>query len=267
MTKIVVFTDIHFNVEDRGNGIDPVKNLTEGLAHAAKYNGDADHIVVTGDLTHKGDVASYELLKQTLDKQELPIVLMIGNHDNRENFQSVFEQSYRDEYGFVQHAMDCKEGKLLFLDSLDGPPYNYPLSHRGFMCQNRLNWLDAELGSADGKPCFLFMHHHPHDVGFRAMDTIKLVNGDEFYSVLEKHGNVKHISCGHVHRTISGNHRGISYSVFKSTVGQMPMVFDKMDFHMETTTEPPAYGVIEIGDYGVTVHTEDYGLTDLDLYN
>ncbi|MEO0909090.1 MAG: hypothetical protein AAFX96_01770, partial [Pseudomonadota bacterium] len=96
---------------------------------------------------------------------------------------------------------------------------------------------------------------------------IKLITIDEFNSVLEKHGNVKHISCGHVHRTISGNHRGISYSVFKSTVGQMPMVFDKMDFHMETTTEPPAYGVIEIGDYGVTVHTEDYGLTDLDLYN
>ena len=41
------------------------------------------------------------------------------------------------------------------------------------------------------------------------------------------------------------------------------MLFDVMDFKMETP-EPPAYGLIDIGPNAVVVHTEDFGLSDLD---
>lgn len=265
MTKIIVFTDIHFNVEHPDNGIDPVQRLTSGLDHAAKYNGDAEMIVVTGDLTHHGDIPSYQLLKKSLEAVELPLVLMVGNHDNRENFLSVFPETTTNQDGHVQHAMDFGSDRVLFLDTLDGPPYDYPLSHRGMLCDKRLSWLDETLASAEGRRCTILMHHHPHDVGFRAMDMIRLINGDDFYEIIERYNNVRHISCGHVHRTISGSHRGIPFSVFKSTVGQMPMAFNSMDFHMETN-EPAAYGIINLGKDGITVHTEDYELTDLEQY-
>lgn len=266
MTRIIVFTDIHFSVEHLEREINPVERLRSGLDHVSRHHRHASKVVITGDLTHKGDLASYRLLRETLDMYDLPIRLMIGNHDNRENFLKVFPETETDPSGFVQSVMDTATHRCLFLDTLDGPPYDYPLSHRGMLCDTRLAWLDRQLSSAGEKPCIVFMHHHPHDVGFRAMDMIKLVNGEAFYDVLERHANVAHISCGHVHRTISGHHRGIPFSVFKSTVGQMPMIFESMDFHAETN-EPAAYGIIDLNPSGVTVHTEDFELTDLDSYS
>ena len=264
-TKLVVFTDIHFSVDHLDRAINPVERLTQGLDHVAKYNSDLFQIIITGDLTHNGDINSYKLLHDTLGAYHFPIELMVGNHDNRENFLSVFPETSTDENGFIQKVIDLAAYRLILLDTLDGPPYDYPLSHRGMLCNKRLEWLEQQLSSANGKDCIIFMHHHPHDVGFKAMDTIKLVNGEAFYQVLSRHQNVKHISCGHVHRTISGQHRGIPFSVFKSTVGQMPMIFKTMDFHAETD-EPAAYGIIELTESGITVHTEDYCLTDLDQY-
>jgi len=265
MTKIVVFTDIHFSVEHLDREINPVERLELGLRHALKYNSGADHIIITGDLTHHGDMASYELLSHSLSKFDRRFELMLGNHDNRENFLSVFRQSVTDDSGHIQKSIDTETHRLILLDTLDGPPYDYPLSHRGMLCEKRLGWLDQQLATADKRSCIIFMHHHPHDVGFRAMDTIKLVNGDAFYTILERYNNVQHISCGHVHRTISGSHRGIPFSVFKSTVAQMPMIFNSMDFHAETN-EPAAYGILNVARDGVTAHTEDYELTELDQF-
>ena len=265
MTKIIVFTDIHFSVEHLERKINPVERLEAGLHHAARYNGDASHIIITGDLTHHGDVPSYELLRDTLKKYDLPLHLMVGNHDNRENFLSVFPDTPANTNGHVQQTIDVANHRLILLDTLDGPPYDYPLSHRGMLCKKRLGWLDEQLSTAGGRNCIIFMHHHPHNIGFRAMDTIKLANGDAFYEVIEAHGNTQHIFCGHVHRTISGSHRNIPFSIFKSTVGQMPMRFNSMDFHAETD-EPAAYGIIGLGEQGVTVHTEDFELTDLDQF-
>lgn len=265
--KVIVLTDIHFSVSPPDNGINPVERLTNALAHIHKYNADADHLIITGDLTDKGDIPSYELLRETLTKEvELPLVLMVGNHDHRENFLSVFPETLTNADGHIQRVIDQGEDRLIMLDTLDGPPYDYPLSHRGMLCEKRLRWLDEQLATAGSKACTIFMHHHPHDAGFRAMDTIKLVNGDAFYEVVERHNNVRHISCGHIHRTISGSHRGIPFSVFKSTVGQMPMIFNSMDFHAETN-EPAAYGIIDFKEDGVIVHTEDYELTDLDTFS
>ena len=65
-----------------------------------------------------------------------------------------------------------------------------------------------------------------------------------------------------MHRTISGSYEGIPFSTFKSTVGQMPMLFDTMDFHMEVN-EPSAYGIIMIGSRTVLVQSEDFELSDL----
>ncbi len=261
-TRVAVFTDIHFTTAQPENGIDPVERFVTGLRHAIRFVPDIDHVVITGDLTNRGDLPSYQLLRKTLEEHETPVHLMIGNHDNRENFLEVFPETPIDDNQFVQRILDTPHGRLVFLDTLDAPPYDYPRSHRGFMCDKRLAWFDTRLEEAGKQGCIVFMHHHPHPVGFRAMDTINLTNGDAFYAIAKKHGNVRHISCGHVHRTISGSHHGIPFSLFKSTVGQMPMTFESMNFQIETD-EPPAYGIIDITEDSIIVHTEDFGLTDL----
>lgn len=258
MTKIIVFTDIHFGQEDAT--ADPTARLRAGFEHLERYNSDAELIVITGDLSHDGRVEDYEALREIIDTAPRPVQLMIGNHDNRENFLSVFTNVATTASGHVQTSRETDSARLIFLDTLQAPPYSYPFSHIGVLCADRMAWLDAELES--DKPCIIFMHHPPHDTGFVAMDAIKLGNGPAFYDLLERHGTVQQLICGHVHRTISGSHRGVPFAIFKSLVGQMPMLFDVMDFHMECN-EPAAYGILMLGEHGVIVHTEDFQLTDL----
>ncbi len=261
--KIIVFTDLHFRTDKADLAIDPRASLAAGVAHVNMYQKDADLVVFTGDIAHVGDKESYEEFHDCIASLEKPHALMIGNHDKREVFQEVFSTAPKDQNGFVQQIIDHDACRLILLDTLNAPPYDYPNFHFGNLCEKRLDWLTNALTTAGDKRCIIFMHHPPHETGFVSMDMIRLQNEVQFYDVIEKAGNVAHIVCGHVHRTISGSHRGIPFSVFKSTTTQMPMLFDVMDFHLETP-EPPAYGILDIRDESVLVHTEDYGLSDLD---
>lgn len=266
MTKLVVFTDLHMLPEGQTIiGLDPYKRLETGIAHVNAYQADADGVIVTGDLTHYGDVISYERLKTLLDQLIPPLYLAIGNHDNRENFLSVFAEAETDENGFVQRALDFADCRALILDSLYAPPYEYPVSHAGLLCEKRLAWLEAELESAkaDDKPVLIFMHHPPHKTGFSGMDVIKLINEDQFYELAHRYGNVRHIFAGHVHRTINGSHRGIPYSILKSPVHQQPMPFDMPDASL-SVDEPAAYGIVVTTDHGLQVHNEDYEIAQRD---
>ncbi len=258
MTKLIIFTDLHMVPEGTTIiGLDPYQRLAAGIAHVNAYHADADHVIFTGDLTHRADRLSYERLKGLLDTLAPPKAITIGNHDRRDVFLDVFSDCPTDENGFVQQAIDLPDCRLLLLDTLFAPPYDYPNSHAGLLCAARMDWLDRQLASAGDRPVMLFMHHPPHATGFTGMDMIRLVNEVEFYDLVKRHGNVLHIFAGHVHRTISGSSRGIPFSVFKSPVHQQPMPFDAPDASL-SIDEPAAYGIAVMTDTGVLVHTEDY---------
>lgn len=132
----------------------------------------------------------------------------------------------------------------------------------GLLCEKRLAWLDAQLQKSGTNSSIIFMHHPAHNTGFAGMDVIKLMDGNAFYDVVKHHNTTRHIICGHVHRTISGSYQGIPFSIFKSTVGQMPMVFDSLYTNLEVN-EPSAYGIVCVSGDSILVHTEDFELSDL----
>ena len=260
MAKIIVFTDLHIVPEgERIIGLDPYEKLAKGIDHANRLNADADRIVCTGDLTNWGDPDSYRRLKEILDRSTIPATLLLGNHDNRGEFLSVFDDAKTDQGGFVQSSLDIDGWRLIFLDTLNAPPYDFPEAYSGYLCDDRLSWLDAELAGAPDRVA-VFMHHPPHDIGFPGMDAIKLKNGDDFYEVVERHGKVRHIVAGHVHRTISGSHRGIPFSIFKSPCHQMPLDFVNVD-PAASVEEPSAYGILLLTPHGVLSHSEDYEIS------
>ncbi|ASY55061.1 MULTISPECIES: phosphodiesterase [Sinorhizobium] len=264
MTKFIIFTDLHM-VPDGTTiiGIDPYRRLANGIDHVNRYHADADRVIFAGDLTHQADRASYERLKDLLFELIPPAAVMLGNHDRREVFLEVFREAARDENGFVQQVIDFPDCRAVLLDTLFAPPYDYPMSHAGQLCERRLNWLDRQLGSADDRPVLIFMHHPPHASGFAGIDMIRLINEEQFYGLVKRHGNVRHIFAGHVHRTISGSSRGIPFSIFKSPVHQQPMPFDIADASL-SVDEPAAYGIAVVTADGVLVHTEDYEIAKRD---
>lgn len=260
MGKIIVFTDLHIIPEGQSIiGLDPYERLLKGVEHAMARHPDADRVVCTGDLTNRGDAESYARLHEILSRCPMPVRLMVGNHDEREGFVESNPDTLLDENGFVQSAEDLGGWRLIYLDTLNGPPYIFPETYSGYLCELRLAWLDRQLAEAAEKPVALFMHHPPHDVGFQGMDEIKLKNGAALYDLIERHGNVRHIIAGHVHRTISGAHRGVPFSIFKSPVHQQPMDLISKDLSL-SVDEPGAYGILLTTPDGIIAHTEDYEL-------
>lgn len=262
MTKLIVFTDLHMVPEGRTIiGLDPYLRLEAGIHHVNRHHADADLVVLTGDLAHSGDRDSYARLKRLTDGLRPPVAMTIGNHDRRETFAEIFTDVARDRNGFVQQALDLRDCRLIILDTLFGPPYDHDDHDAGFLCRQRLEWLDDQLATAGDRPVLVFMHHPPHPTGFLGMDAIRLRNESEFYETVLRHGNVRHIFAGHVHRTIGGSHRGIPFSIFKSPVHQQPMPFDIEDT-AASVDEPAAYGIVVVTDHGVLVHNEDYEIAD-----
>ena len=121
--KLIVLTDLHMTpVGETIIGIDPGVRFADALAHVARYHRDADHLIITGDLTHYGDDAGYRRLSSLLAVTELPFTLLLGNHDRRETFVDAFPSAKVDQHGFVQSVADKGIWRLIFLDTLNVRP-------------------------------------------------------------------------------------------------------------------------------------------------
>ena len=180
--------------------------------------------------------------------------LMVGNHDRREALLEVFPDLPRSPGGFLQRALSFPGWDLLTLDTLDGPPY--PAGHHaGRLCDARLAWLDARLAEAANRQVLVMSHHHAVPSGLPGMDRIALQEPEVLLDRLRRHGRALLVS-GHIHKTISGVHRGLPWAVLKSTCHQAPLDLADTD-SSSSIDEGAGYGVILLGNDGATVHCEE----------
>ena len=249
--KFIHVTDLHLVPEgDLLWGLRPDERLDACLDDIARHHADAAFVAITGDLAERGDVAAYILLKERLSRMSLPVLLMLGNHDDRENFKSVFSDVPLDHGGFVQQVREEHGGVFLFLDTLKGPP-----SSAGLYTRERREWLARQLDKAGGRPVYLFMHHPPFSIAHELMDRIMLDDPEEFAALLQGH-DVRHIFFGHGHRAVSGMWRGIGFSALPSLNHQLPLVGGSVE--TVYSHEPSAYGVVHVTGEGIIVHNDAF---------
>ena len=255
--KIIVFTDIHILPDGKKLiGIDPSQRLQLAIAHVNRTQPDASLCIITGDLTHFGDPDSYAILRGLLSALKVPVKILIGNHDKRENFLAAFPETETDENGFVQFSTALGGYNLIGLDCLNSPRIEGTRAGAGNLGNGRLEFLSTALDGANGLPCVIFMHHPPFDTAFPGMDEIKLMEAHAFHQRLQGH-DVRQIVCGHIHRSISVSWNGIPATVYKSLVDQMPFDLVTVDSSL-AIPEPPAYGVILLNGGTVLCHTVDF---------
>ncbi len=256
--KILLFTDVHLTAHQSPIiGLSPAQRLKDGLAHAAAHHKDAEHLVIMGDLTHHGDPAEYEALAAILQTVPWPVTLMLGNHDRRAGYASVFGRT-----GFQQTALVAQDHRVLCLDTLDE---NAPDTHSGLLCAERLDWLRAELAAATD-PVVVLMHHHLVPTGFDGMDRIALRNTDEVTAILESSGKVRQVINGHIHRTIQTHAGTLPVAMVKSPCHQMPMALGDGSSAL-SVDEPGGYGVLLLGQKQCIVHFEDFGIPEAPIWN
>ena len=247
--KFIHITDLHLVAPGELLwGLDPLARLDCCLNDIATHHGDAAFCAITGDLAERGEVAAYEALRERLLRFPIETHVILGNHDGRENFLSVFGGAAAS--GHVQKLVTREGRHFLFLDTLKGPP-----SSAGLYDAPRRAWLVVELEKAKGAPVYLFLHHPPFDIGHKLMDKIKLDDAEAFARLLHGH-DIRHMFFGHAHRMIGGQWRGIPFSALPGLNHQLPLVGGSVD--TVYSDEPPMYAVVLIGGDSTIVHSDAF---------
>lgn len=251
--KLIQFSDIHLTIPPKTlYQCDPNANFAAGLAHCLERHGDADALVISGDLTEHGEVETYQRLRALLDDLPMPVALTIGNHDLRENFAKVFPE-HLDPAGFAQSVFALPEGTGIVIDTLQSG------AHHGMLCETRLAWLSDALANAK-PPVFLFMHHHPLPVHLADIDRVMLGNADAFGDMIAAHRiRIAHIFFGHIHLPTCGSVRGVPAS---ATRGANQNSYPDYAANRTRRGAPvaPAYSVVFAERDSVTVQMVEFGL-------
>ncbi|BCQ22833.1 metallophosphoesterase [Caballeronia sp. NK8] len=211
-----------------------------------------DAALITGDLVDAGGIAEYRHLRTLLDRLAMPWRVLVGNHDDRANLRTVFDDRPELATGdaFVQYAFDVADVRVIALDTLD------PGSGAGRLCPTRLAWLEAQLDASRERPVVIAMHHPPVACGIGFMDDIRLAPDDSraLDALVRRHPNVERIVCGHVHRAISVRFGGTIVWCAPSTAHQVALQL-KPDGPEAFVMEPPAFGLhLWRADSGLVTH-------------
>lgn len=256
--KLVHISDIHINPEPI-LGIDPIANFRACLDHVATFHADADRIVISGDLTHHGLRESYERLRTMLEASpfqgDLSPRLLVGNHDDRPTFRSVFAEAASDELGYVQWTEDVPAGRFLYLDTAEKG------THAGHYGKGRRDWLRRQLEQArrDGVAAWLFMHHNPTAVHVANADAIGIQDEAALLALLaEYRDTIRHIFFGHCHFTLSGAVHGIPFSAPRSTCHTCWPDFSGIVDRMGYGDLVPNYNICILGQHSTVVHSIDF---------
>lgn len=247
--KIIHISDIHLTIPgERMGGLDPHRRFRQALEDVSAHHTDATRIVITGDLTHWGEVEAYETLRDMIARQPVPVRLLIGNHDDRATFLRVFADHPRDPNGYVNHSEDVDGIRFIYLDTCA------PRTHAGHFGADRCDWLEGELIQSDHVR--LFMHHNAMSLGLPAEDKIAMIPEDRarLAAVIDRHrSRIDYIHFGHVHSGATGVWRGVPFSAVPST-GNQSLPDMKEPDRLQGAPMAPAYNVILTEGTDTVIH-------------
>jgi 3',5'-cyclic-AMP phosphodiesterase len=238
--------------------------LQRAVDHLVRLPAPPDVVLITGDCVNGGSMSEYQRFRALIRPLTMPVYVIPGNHDDRVHLQALFgPQGSTPLAGFVQYVVNTWPVRLIALDT------NVPGKGEGYLCAERLAWLEQRLAEAPERPTLIFMHHPPFPTGLAPFDQIGLTNADMLGAVIARHPQVERIVAGHVHSTMLRRFHGTLAMTCPSTIYQM-----FPDLHrpagLSVIMEPPACllhvwrestGMIThtnlIGEYGRPVELHD----------
>jgi Icc protein len=201
---LALLSDIHIPA-DRKNGsrgFNPWVNLKGVVPEviAAKPQG----VIVNGDLARlEGHLEDYNEVRALLQPLSAvsPVYLGLGNHDDRKNFEKVFDPPTGVRASVSgKHILVIDHGAIRFvvLDSL-----LYTNKVAGLLGQSQRSWLSEYLATNSDKPHVLFVHHTLGDRDGDLLDSRRL------FDLIQPHPQVKAIFYGHSHEWSIGEKENV----------------------------------------------------------
>jgi|SRR5580692_1644892 Icc protein len=194
---LVQLSDLHLRAGEDGRG--PASRMEHALRQVAALEPRPVAVLLSGDLVDQPSSAAYREAHELLEPIGIPLHAIPGNHDDRDLLRAHFGPGPAHAGTPVQFAVNYGALRLVGCDT------TRPGEEDGALGGERLRWLDETLSEQPEAPTLLAMHHPPVLTGIRSMDAIALVaeDRDALEVLLGGHPQVKAITCGHVHTTMT----------------------------------------------------------------
>ncbi len=199
--RIAQLTDTHLYRDPAGRlmGLDTQVSLEAVLGRLQETFWPLDALLLTGDLVHDASPEGYRRLGERISGLGVPAFCLPGNHDDPATLKEHIE-------GPGIHTARCADlggWRLVLLDSVLAG------EDSGVLSQHELQGLDACLRQAPERPALVCLHHQPVPVGSGFMDSMALINADDFFAVLDRHPQTRAVLWGHVHQAFSAERNGV----------------------------------------------------------
>ncbi|MGE0760644.1 MAG: phosphodiesterase [Pirellulaceae bacterium] len=194
--RIIQISDLHLFTDAAAElkGIVTRNCLAAVLRHIEVRHPLVHWLVVTGDLAHDEQRATYDVVRSMFGRWLPQLRVVPGNHDNRSAMRAVLPECLR-AHGERNVFIERQSGwRIIGLDS------HVPGELAGSLGPEQRNWLARVLAEAPDEPACLFVHHPPVPVNSPWLDGIGLSDAAELWAVLEAYPCVRLIGCGHVHQ-------------------------------------------------------------------
>lgn len=101
-TRIAAVADIHVKATDKGIWADYFREISKR----------ADIFLIGGDLTYTGDEVEAQVLSEELKSCNIPVVVVLGNHDHEKGRQKIIRHTLQSEH---VHVLD---GEFVVLNNI-----------------------------------------------------------------------------------------------------------------------------------------------------
>lgn len=245
---IVQISDPHHTGEP-----EPAGALAAAVAAIGRLEPAPDAVLLTGDIANSADPAEYAQVRELLAPLAMPVHPLPGNHDDRDALREAFADHAQlaATSGFVQYAVSAGDVRLVLCDTTE------PGEEGGRLDEERLAWLEAELGREPDTPTLLAMHHPPILTGMPVFDAIGLPPGDRerLAEIVGAAAQVRLLVTGHVHRAIAGTLAGRPVFVCPSVHLQAKLDL-RPQGELALFPAPPAFGVHLLAEGDAVSHVE-----------
>ena len=140
---ITQLTDLHLRPPGRAAyRVAETNMLTErAFGRLRTLRPQPDVVVITGDMTDCGLPEEYALLRTLLSALPMPVFMVPGNHDRRDNLKRAFADwpTVVADPDFVQFVVDDFPVRLIGLDTV------VEKASAGALCKRRLKFLSTRL--------------------------------------------------------------------------------------------------------------------------
>ncbi|MGY6646007.1 MAG: metallophosphoesterase [Salinarimonas sp.] len=242
---IVQLSDLHLRADGRYPRHDAGDTLATAVAVINRMRPRPDAVLFTGDILDRS-TRDYGLVRPALDRLDVPLLALPGNHDDGEAFRRAFADMPACAPGTSDFAYTCPDGLVIGLDS-NGPDGSAAIE------AGQCAWLEAVLRDSAG-PALIGLHHPPFRTGMPRYDEAPFPGADALMRLLARHAARVRLVAGHTHRPIQGLVDGIAVST-APPLGYtlaLALVPDAPHAH---TPEAPAMQIHQIDTRGAITHT------------